>query len=104
MRSFIALGATWRTALRSSNWICLPIAPARTGWLPFTCDCIAQPDGKLANQQAGEVFVDCGAAPFNFDKRTNSIILCGRLVSHRANSGFIGAKISRAHWKRPGQK
>jgi hypothetical protein len=24
-----------------------------------------QPDGKLASQQTGEVFVDCGAAPFD---------------------------------------
>jgi len=28
-----------------------------------------QPDGKLASQQTGEVFVDCGAAPFDFDKK-----------------------------------
>ena len=26
----------------------------------------AQPDGKLASQQTGAVFVDCGAAPFDF--------------------------------------
>jgi hypothetical protein len=28
-----------------------------------------EPDGKLASQQTGEVFVDCGAAPFDFDKK-----------------------------------
>jgi hypothetical protein len=28
-----------------------------------------QPDGKLASQHAGEVFVDAGAAPYDFDKR-----------------------------------
>jgi hypothetical protein len=30
-----------------------------------------QPDGKLASQQTGEVFVDCGAAPFDFDKKND---------------------------------
>src|SRR6266436_2089103 len=30
-----------------------------------------QPDGKLASQQTGEVFVDCGAAPFGFDKKND---------------------------------
>ena len=30
-----------------------------------------QPDGKLASQQTGEVFVDCGAAPFNFDEKND---------------------------------
>jgi hypothetical protein len=29
----------------------------------------AQPDGRLASQQIGEVFVDAGAAPFDFDKK-----------------------------------
>jgi hypothetical protein len=29
----------------------------------------AQPDGKLASQQTGEVFLDGGAAPFDFDKK-----------------------------------
>ena len=28
-----------------------------------------QPDGKLASQHAGEVFVDAGAAPYDFDKK-----------------------------------
>src|SRR6202030_4110846 len=26
-------------------------------------------DGQVATQQTGEVFVDCGGAPFNFDKK-----------------------------------
>src|SRR6266446_2772528 len=30
-----------------------------------------QPDGKLASQQTGEVFVDCGAAPYDFDKKND---------------------------------
>src|SRR6266436_3574772 len=30
-----------------------------------------QPDGKLASQQTGEVFVDCGAAPFDFNKQND---------------------------------
>src|SRR6266403_1988770 len=30
-----------------------------------------QPDGKLASQQTGEVFVDCGSAPFDFDKKND---------------------------------
>src|SRR5438132_1379429 len=30
-----------------------------------------QPDGKLASQQTGEVFVDAGAAPFDFDKKND---------------------------------
>src|SRR6266436_1360845 len=30
-----------------------------------------QPDGKLASQQTDEVFVDCGAAPFDFDKKND---------------------------------
>ena len=30
-----------------------------------------QPDGKLASQQTGEVFVDCGAAPFDFDEKND---------------------------------
>ena len=30
-----------------------------------------QPDGKLASQQTGEVFVDCGAARFNFDEEND---------------------------------
>src|SRR4029077_18164869 len=30
-----------------------------------------QPDGKLASQQTGEVFIDCGAAPFDFDKKND---------------------------------
>ena len=30
-----------------------------------------QPDGQLASQQTGEVFVDCGAAPFDFDKKND---------------------------------
>ena len=81
----------------------MPIAPARTGWLPFTCDCIAQPDGKLANQQAGEVFVDCGAAPFNFDKK-NKLNYFVRTITPQGEQRIIGEKISRALWKRPGQK
>jgi hypothetical protein len=28
-----------------------------------------QPDGQVACQQTGEVFVDCGAARFNFDEK-----------------------------------
>jgi hypothetical protein len=32
---------------------------------------VVQPDGKLASQQTGEVFVDCGAAPFDFDKKND---------------------------------
>jgi Large polyvalent protein-associated domain 7 len=28
-----------------------------------------QPDGQVASQQTGEVFVDCGSAPFDFDKK-----------------------------------
>src|SRR6266403_4338660 len=36
-------------------------------------------------------------------KRTSLIILCAR-SRPRASSGFIGEKISRAHWKRPRQK
>jgi conjugative relaxase-like TrwC/TraI family protein len=30
-----------------------------------------QPDGQVASQQTGEVFVDCGAAPFNFDEKND---------------------------------
>ena len=30
-----------------------------------------QADGQVASQQTGEVFVDCGAAPFNFDKKND---------------------------------
>src|SRR4029077_12283103 len=29
------------------------------------------PDGKVASQQTGEVFVDCGSAPFDFDKKND---------------------------------
>jgi hypothetical protein len=42
-RSFIAPGVTWKTASKSSNWICLPIAPALIGWLPINCDCGFRP-------------------------------------------------------------
>ena len=30
-----------------------------------------QPDGQVASQQTGEVFVDCGAARFNFDEKND---------------------------------
>jgi Large polyvalent protein-associated domain 7 len=30
-----------------------------------------QPDGQVASQQTGEVFVDCGAAPFDFDTKND---------------------------------
>ena len=30
-----------------------------------------QPDGQVASQQTGEVFVDCGVAPFNFDEKND---------------------------------
>jgi hypothetical protein len=30
-----------------------------------------QVDGQVASQQAGEVFVDCGSAPFNFDEKND---------------------------------
>jgi phage/plasmid primase-like uncharacterized protein len=30
-----------------------------------------QPDGQMASQQTGEVFVDCGAARFNFDQKND---------------------------------
>jgi hypothetical protein len=30
-----------------------------------------QPDGQVPSQQTGEVFVDCGAAPFNFDEKND---------------------------------
>ena len=30
-----------------------------------------QADGQVASQQTGEVFVDCGAAPFNFDEKND---------------------------------
>ena len=30
-----------------------------------------QPDGQMASQQTGEVFVDCGAARFNFDEKND---------------------------------
>jgi hypothetical protein len=32
---------------------------------------VVQPDGQLASQQTGEVLVDCGAAPFDFDKKND---------------------------------
>src|SRR5258708_20078150 len=30
-----------------------------------------QPDGQVASQQTGEVFVGCGAARFNFDEKND---------------------------------
>jgi len=36
-RSFTAPGVTWKTASKSSSWICLPIAPALIGWVPTNC-------------------------------------------------------------------
>src|SRR4029077_9901872 len=30
-----------------------------------------QPDGKLASQHTGEVFVDCGSEPYDFDKKND---------------------------------
>ena len=30
-----------------------------------------EPDGQVASQQTDEVFVDCGAAPFNFDEKND---------------------------------
>jgi hypothetical protein len=62
-----------------------------------------QPDGKLASQQTGEVFVDRGAAPFNFDEK-NELNYFVRTITPQGEQRFIGAKICRAPWKRPRQK
>ena len=35
-----------------------------------------QPDGKLASQHTGEVFVDCGSAPYDFDKKNEVNFFC----------------------------
>jgi len=64
-----------------------------------------QPDGQFASQQTGEVFVDCGAAPFNFDEKNRPKLFC--TDDHHApgpKSGFIGGKICRVALEEAGQK
>src|SRR5260221_7039969 len=61
------------------------------------------PDGKLASQQTGEVFVDCGAAPFDFDKK-NDLNYFVRTIPPQADSGFFWGKVFRPAWEKAGQK
>ena len=39
-----------------------------------------QPDGKLASQQTGKVFIDCGPAPFDLDKENELLITLLKLL------------------------
>ena len=58
---------------------------------------VVQPDGQVASQQTGEVFVDCGAARFNFDEKNDRVFssftdnLFGR-VARQAGEGRVDPK------------
>jgi hypothetical protein len=50
-----------------------------------------QPDGQVASQQTGEVFVDCGAAPFNFDEK-NDLNYFVRTITPQGEQRFYWGK------------
>jgi hypothetical protein len=50
-----------------------------------------QPDGQVASQQTGEVFVDCGAAPFNFDEK-NDLNYFVRTIAPQGEQRFYWGK------------
>ena len=55
-----------------------------------------QPDGKVASQQTGEVFVDCGAAPFNFDKKNELNYFVRTITPHGEQRIYWGKDLRRA--------
>jgi hypothetical protein len=55
-----------------------------------------QPDGKLASQQTGEVLVDCGAAPFDFDKKNELNYFVRTITPQGEQRIYWGKDFSRA--------
>src|ERR1700732_1841210 len=55
-----------------------------------------QPDGKLASQQSGEVFVDCGSAPFDFDKKNELNYFVRTITPHGEPRIYWGKDLPRA--------
>src|SRR5438552_18292526 len=55
-RSFTAPAATWKTVSKSSNRICLPIAPAPIGWLPINCGLVLGLSSSDHEYSAGRGF------------------------------------------------
>ena len=50
-----------------------------------------QPDGQVASQRTGEVFVDCGAARFNFDEK-NDLNYFVRTITPQGEQRFYWGK------------
>lgn len=42
-KTFTAVVGKWKIGSRKRRWTCLPISPARTGWLPTNCGCGSVP-------------------------------------------------------------
>jgi hypothetical protein len=55
-----------------------------------------QPDGKLASQQTGEVFVDCGAAPYDFDKENELNYFVRTITAQGEQRVYWGKDLPRA--------
>jgi hypothetical protein len=55
-----------------------------------------QPDGKLASQQTGEVFVDCGPAPYDFDKKNELNFFVRTVTSQGEHRIYWGKDLPRA--------
>jgi len=55
-----------------------------------------QPDGQVASQQTGEVFVDCGAAPFNFDEKNDLNYFVRTITPQGEQRIFWGKDLLRA--------
>jgi hypothetical protein len=55
-----------------------------------------QPDGKLASQQTGEVFVDCGPAPYDFDKENELNYFVRTITAQGEQRVYWGKDLPRA--------
>ena len=53
-----------------------------------------QPDGQVASQQTGEVFVDCGAAPFNFDEKNDLNYFVRTITPQAEERTYLGERFA----------